>query len=78
MHDVRNAVETLRKQGLKITVDRSGKHTDVYTVSLPSGEYDLRGQHLIYLESEGMLSPDGIERLHRDITSRNEEKIKRD
>jgi len=77
MHDITKAIEILRNQGVKIETDPSGKFTNVYTVSLPSGEYDLREQHLIYLQTEGKLSPEGIEELHRDITKRHEESIKR-
>jgi len=77
MFDVSKAIEILHEQGVKITTDPTGRHTNVYTVSLPSGEYDLRDQHLIYLQTEEKLNPEGIEELHREITKRNEEPIKR-
>jgi len=77
MHDVRKAVDILHEQGVKITVDLTKKQDNVYTVSLRSGEYDLLEQHLIYLQAEGKLSPDGIEELHHEITKRNEKSIKK-
>jgi hypothetical protein len=77
MHDVKKAVEILHEQGVKITVDPSRRLANIYTVSLPSGEYDLLDQHLTYLQTEGKLNTNGIEELHRDITKRNEKSIKR-
>jgi hypothetical protein len=60
--ELAEAVAILKAQGIEVGVDPSGKHADVYVVTLPSGEeYEFLAAGILKLKAEGKLTAARLE-----------------
>jgi len=77
MHDTRDAVAELQRQGIevKVSIDKDGNRYHVGGVNGVGG-YLLRSQHLLFLQGAGKLSLSGVEELDRQIREKNDAALK--
>jgi hypothetical protein len=63
--EVADAIETLKQQGIVITVDPSGREPGVYVATAPNGEkYEFDSAGLLNLKAKEKLDLEGLQDVH--------------
>jgi hypothetical protein len=63
--EVAEAIAELKAQGIRVAVNPSGRHADVYVATTPNGEkYDFSAAGLLKLKAEEKLHLEGLQEAH--------------